>query len=129
MSNQDQGREYEKQIAAEFGLNLVPGSGSQWFAKLDSYGKGFRASIKWTSKESYRVTKKDIDELIEVATGVGGTGEIPIWVLHFNEQDFVLLRKQDFLSWSKGEISIEKEQRAGTAKRSARADIPVLLRE
>jgi hypothetical protein len=60
---QQEGRDWEEDFAKEFGLTLVPGSGAPWYSgKLDVSGKGARWSLKWTSKESYRLTLDDLTE-------------------------------------------------------------------
>ena len=129
MSEQQQGREWEKEIADEFGLTLVPGSGAPWHSKLDITGQGARWSLKWTSKDSYRVTKEDLEEAIDATRGMGGTGEIPFWAFHIAGQDFVMMRKDDFKSYQQGDLVVIPEKRTKTAIRARLSDIPILLRE
>lgn len=130
MTEQQQGREWEEEIKDEFGLSLVPGSGSPWYSgKLDVTGEGARWSLKWTSKESYRFTIKDIEEALEATRSLSGTSEIPLWALNIKGHELVVMRKEDFKQIQAGELNVLPEKKTKTAIRTQLADTPILLRE
>jgi len=126
---QERGKEWEAELSEEFGLSLVPGSGNQWHSKLDISGKGARWSLKWTSKDSYRITKKDIQEALDATRSMSGTGEIPVWAFHFADEDFIMVRKNDFKQIQAGELNIVPQKRTKTALRTELSAVPILLRD
>jgi hypothetical protein len=127
---QQQGREWEQEFANEFGLTLVPGSGSPWWSgKLDVSGAGARWSLKWTSKDSYRFTAHDLNEALEATGSLSGTSEIPLWALNIQGRELVIMRKEDFKQMQVGELNVLPEKRTKTAERTRLSEIPILLRE
>lgn len=129
MTEQQEGRDWESDFAEEFGLTLVPGSGAPWWSgKLDVTGEGARWSLKWTSKESYRLTQKDINEALEATRGLGGTSEIPLWAFNIQGEELVMMRKEDFKQIQSGELNVLPEVRTKTLERTRLAEIPILLR-
>lgn len=130
ISKQQEGREWEEKFAEEFGLTLVPGSGAPWYSgKLDVSGKGARWSLKWTSKESYRLTLIDLTEALEATRGLAGTSEIPLWAVNIRGHELVVMRKEDFKEMQAGELNVLPEVRSKTAERTRLSTIPILLRE
>jgi hypothetical protein len=128
--NQIAGRAWEVEFSREFGLSLVPGSGSTWYSgKLDVEGRGARWSLKWTSKDSYRLTKKDIREAVEATKGIGGTGEVPFWAFNIGGEEMIMTRKEDFKQIQSGELKVIPERRTKTDIRTKLSDVPILLRE
>lgn len=126
------GRQFEEDLAEEFNLEKVPGSGNQWHSKLDlTKGRIARWSLKCRFASSFFFSKSIMNEAIEATEGLGGSGEIPIWAFRLVplNQDFIVLRKEDFKLMQEGEISFIGEERSGTAKRKHLASTPVLLRE
>jgi hypothetical protein len=129
VSVQQQGRDWESDFAKEFGLELVPGSGSPWWSgKLDVYGKGARWSLKWTSKESFAVTKKIIEEALQATSGLTGASEIPMWAFNLQGEELIMMRKEDFKQMQAGELNVLPEVRTKTAERNKLAETPILLR-
>lgn len=135
MTPQERGREFEDELALEFGLDVVPGSGSQWHSKLDITGKGARWSLKYTEGHSVPLTAVDLYEAVEACEGIGADGSMPLWAIRMEklfgvcETDFVLLRKEDFRSLAAGELELIAPEKPKAAQRKARAAIPALLRE
>ena len=130
MTEQQQGREWEREFADEFDLSLVPGSGSPWWSgKLDVTGEGARWSLKWTSKDSYRLTKKDIEEALEATSGLSGGLETPLWALNIAGHELVVMRKEDFKQIQAGELNVLPEKKTKTAIRTHLSSVPILLRE
>jgi len=127
---QQQGRDWESDFAEEFGLELVPGSGSPWWSgKLDVTGQGARYSLKYTTKESFRITVGDIQEALEACRGLGGTSEIPLWAFNIQGEELVMMRKEDFKQIQAGELNVLPEVRTKTKERTRLSEIPILLRE
>jgi len=129
MTPQDQGREFEKDLADEFGLQQTPASGSVWHSKLDLVGLGARWSLKFTTKESFPITATDILEAEMACDGPGGDGKIPIWAARIPRGDYIIMRKEDFKNLQQGKIKLIEEDRPQVAARKARARQPELLRE
>lgn len=127
---EQKGREFEDDLAKEFGLKPVPGSGNQWHSKLDLVGRIARWSLKYRAK-SFTLTRDFIDESISATEGFSGTGEIPVWAIRLGdpEYDLIILRKDDFKLWEKGELKlVDKEITRGEARRQL-ARVPILLRD
>jgi len=129
MTPQKQGRDFEKELAKEFGLTQVPGSGSVWHSKLDLIGKGFRWSLKYTEKSKNPIDFETIDEAMLACYGAGGDGSSPIWVARIQGNDFIMMLKEDFKSIQQGDIKLIEEEKPHIAARKARARQPELLRE
>lgn len=131
MTPQEEGRQFEREISAELGLQQTPSSGSQWYEKLDLRGIA-RWSLKFTRQSSFRLQQSDIDEAVNATSGIAGDGRIPIWLIRIGSPvyDMVLLRKEDFKAMQNGEIQILDIPKARNSDlRRARAKIPVLMRE
>lgn len=131
---QNQGREFEKELAEEFGLNQVPGSGSVWYSKLDLSGNNVRWSLKFTTRENFPITFHDILEALDACYGVGGDGSTPLWAARIEplEEDFIVMRKEDFKLMQMGFqklMNIISEDKPQVAARKNRARQPELLRE
>lgn len=126
---QEKGKQFETDLASEFGLKMVPGSGNVWYDKMDLKGKGARWSLKYTSKEKFPITFEDIIENLQVCFGSGGTGEIPIWASRIQENDYITMRKEDFKLMQTDHIILIEQDRPQVAARKERAKMPELLRE
>lgn len=131
---QDKGLDFEKDLAEEFGLQQVPGSGSVWHSKLDLVGHGIRWSLKFTTKKVCPLRYEDFEEAIDACEGPGGDGSIPIWAARIEplNEDLIVLRKNDFKLMQAGYsklLNIIDEDRPQVAARKARARKPELLRE
>src|SRR3990167_8912857 len=126
MTPQNQGYQFEKDLANEFGLKRVSGSGSVWFSKLDLTGHGIRWSLKYTSKNQFPINFADIVEAIQACYDIGGDGAIPIWAARIEPlgEDFILMQA----GYSKL-MKIIEEDKPQVAARKRRASQPELLRE
>lgn len=126
---QERGAEFEVQFSKRLGLRRVPGSGSQWHSKLDVHGKGARWSLKFTTKPSFTITARLIQEARDATMGVGGTGEIPMWAICIESLGtFVLMSEDDFTELAAGKITLANETSKADARRR-RASVPQLLRD
>lgn len=129
MLEQNLGFIFEKELAEEFGLEKVPGSGSKWHSKLDLKGNNTRWSLKATSKERWPISVRDLHEAKEQCFGPGGDGSTPIWAARIQGEDYIILRKEDFKLFQNGEIKLINEIKTKAAEREARSKVPALLRE
>lgn len=116
----------------ELGIQRVPGSGSVWHSKLDLAGNGTRWSLKATSKHTFSVDDDLIREALEAVNGPNGDGAIPLWAIRKSagsarQEDFVLMRKDDFIDITKGRLELARESRSEARRRMAAT--PALLRE
>ena len=124
------GTQFEEDLAEEFGLKRVPGSGNQFHSKLDIQGKGARWSLKATDNASASIKVSDIVEAINACYNIMGSGDMPLWAYRIQGHDMVMMRKEDFMEFQRGELTLintqvdEKYQ-----QRVARAHTPRLLRD
>jgi len=130
-SPQEKGRDFEREMADEYGLQQVPGSGNQWHSKLDVAGSKVRWSLKFTEGDSFKLSKEFIREAVDATQGLSGSGELPLWGIRLgdSEYDLVVIRRRDFNTFVKGEIKFTSEKRKGTAIRTRMSDVPSLLRD
>ena len=129
-SSKNIGTKFEEDLAKEFGLKRVPGSGNQFHSKLDVQGKGARWSLKATDNASASIKVSDIVEAIKACYNIVGSGDLPLWAYRIQGHDMVMMRKEDFIELQRGELELintqvdEKYQ-----QRRARANTPRLLRD
>jgi len=127
------GRQFEEDLAKEFGIQRVPGSGNQYHSKLDVQGKGARWSLKATGKKSITLTQETLDEALEACLGLNGDGSIPVWALRIEtpEYDLVVLRKEDFKAWARGDLKIINSEKGKerVEERRRKASVPTLLQD
>jgi hypothetical protein len=123
---QREGLEFEESFAALFGASLQPGSGSQWFAKLDARGRQILWSLKHTGKDSLRVTQKILSESIQEATKIGSPGAIPGLGIDIAGEPFVVMRATDVALIFQEDIRIAPPQ--GNEIKRQRSRMPLALR-
>lgn len=127
------GTTFEEDLAKEFGITRVPGSGNQFQSKLDIQGKGAKWSLKATEKKSIRFTQETVDEAVDACFGLNGDGSIPVWALRLEtpEYDLIVLRKEDFKALQKGELQLigEEKGKEKVNERRLRSKTPSLLRD
>lgn len=128
-SPQEQGRLFERDLAAEFGLNKVKGSGNVWHSKLDVKGNKALWNLKYTEKPAFPIKYTEILESLEACYGPGGDGSTPLWAARIPVGDFIVMRKEDFMSLNQNNSNYINEDRPQVAKRKAKAKVPELLRE
>ena len=122
------GTEFEHDLADELGLKRVAGSGNQWSSKLDVRGKGTRWSLKATLNNRFTINEEMLTEAVNVVGGIGGTGETPIWAVRLVDvEDFIIMRKSDWIRFMKEEEFVVKQ--TGAEKRRHTASVPQLLRD
>jgi hypothetical protein len=124
----DIGGEWERRFAKRIGGKLQPGSGNQWFAKLDVGSRSFLWSLKATSFQSFRLTKDVIYEAARAVIGPGGKGgdTIPGIALDIDGEEVVVLRLSDFLHIVSEEVKIVEPNKA--EQKRALAKLPKFQR-
>lgn len=121
---QQEGIDYEIRMGKRIGADVQVGSGNMWFAKLDLAGRGMLWSLKWTSKESFRLTKKVLGEAIREALK---DGSVPGLMIEVAGESFTVLRTNDFIMLMEEESKVVEEDKG--ARRRRRAALPSLLRD
>ena len=123
---QEDGNAYEERLASLLGAKVQPGSGSQWFAKLDVDVASIMFSLKHTGKQSLTVTKGILAEAIHHATKMGSKGAIPAVAVDIAGEDFVVLRANDFARLMEEDAKFVPQAKADVKR--ARASVPEALR-
>lgn len=128
-TEQQTGRRFEKYWAELFGVKPVKGSGNLWYAKLDVGTQGILFSCKWTSHDSFRISKDLFHEAWSAVYGQGGVGgnTIPALATNVNGETYVTMRAEDLLLMLQEEtVSIPPSK--DDLKR-ARSKVPEIFRE
>ena len=126
---QERGGKFEKFWASLFGKQPQPGSGNQWWARMDVATTPILFSCKHTDAQSLRVTREMMREVQEAITGPGGIGGDAIGAIATNVggEALVTFRAEDFLRLAQSDEIKYVVPSHGQQKR-ARAKIPALLR-
>lgn len=122
-------QDHEDDLAEKIGLDKTPGSGALPWRKLDLDGRGTKWSLKFTEKESFRVSHDMIREAEEHTFGLGGGGEIPMWAVRLqnDQHDFVIMQLDDFLTLFREGVKLAKGKKSEERRRLA--SVPILLRD
>jgi hypothetical protein len=127
---QEKGFDFEDAFAKALGVKPQPGSGSVWWAKLDVYDTQILWSLKHTTKETFKITRGLISEVVRNVFSFGGVGPstIPGVAVALEHDDvYVVLRAEDFMR-----LVTEQRQYVAASKDSAKratARLPALLRD
>lgn len=78
---QEQGRDYDSELADRYGGRAQPGSGSGPRHKLDCKVGGLLIEGKRTQHESYRLTAAELHKVLAGTQGPGGRGEHGVMVI------------------------------------------------
>jgi hypothetical protein len=78
---QEQGRDYDSELAARYGGRAQPGSGAGPRCKLDCKVGGLLIEGKRTQHESYRLTAAELRKVLAGTQGPGGRGEHGVMVI------------------------------------------------
>ncbi len=117
------------------GLRRQPGSGSQFFAKLDLGASTLLWELKKPSiyrgerAQSFRLTKDIIDKARAAITGSGGVGGDHHYAVVIEIEDTVLIVHEldDYIAQVTEEVKLFQPTK--DQQRHARADIPSALRD
>lgn len=128
-SPQKSGRRFESFWAKIFGVKPTPGSGNTWRAKLDVGDGSITWSLKWTTRESFTISKALLKEA-EVGIYQNGDNTIPgiAVAIEGGDEVVVVLRQSDFERLLAMNPQGYIKPTRGEQKR-ARASVPVLLRD
>lgn len=75
-----QGRDYEKEVAKDYGGKTTPGSGCHWAAKSDVKTDKYLIEVKYTTTDSYTLHSKDIRNLFSYSFRLN---KIPLFQIGF----------------------------------------------
>lgn len=122
---QQEGRDYEVELAARYGGEVQPGSGSTPRFKLDLKLGSLLISAKHTRHESYRLTAAELREALAGAAGPGGRGEIMMMAIEMQgfPDDVFVMRGSDLHALLEGEVDVtiapsKRAQKLAAARRS-----------
>lgn len=125
------GLEFEEEMAKEFGLKRIVGSGSTWHSKLDLKGKIARFSLKFTKKKSFVVDQALIYEAVYACEGPGGDGSVPLWLFRVGDEqyDMIMMRKNDFKMIFETDVKLISINHTKSEQKRKRASVPQLFRD
>jgi hypothetical protein len=113
---QQQGRDYEAELADRLGGKAQPASGAGPRWKLDLKLGSLLFSAKHTEHESYRLKAEDLREALAGTQGPGGRGEIPAMAIRMAgfPDDVFVMRGSDLRALLEEEVtaSISPSKRA-----------------
>jgi hypothetical protein len=118
---QEQGRDYEHELAARYGGKAQPASGATPLFKLDWKLGNLLVSVKKTVHRSFRLTADDLLELRAGAQGPGSRGEIPCMVIGIEgaPDDVFLFFGSDVRAILEREVEVSFEPTKRAAKLAA----------
>lgn len=118
---QQDGRDYEAELAARYGGKAQPGSGATPRFKLDLKLGSLLFSAKHTRHESYRLTAAELQEALAGASGPGGRGEIMAMAIKMEgfPDDVFVLRGSDLRAILEREVEAMIAPSKRTAKLAA----------
>jgi hypothetical protein len=117
---QQEGRDYEAELAARLGGKAQPNSGAGPRWKLDLKLGSLLFSVKHTLHESYRLKAEDLREALAGAQGPGGRGEIPAMAIKMQgfPDDIFVLRGSDLTAILEAQVDVGQIE--ATTKRAAK---------
>lgn len=121
---QQLGFDFEEEFAGLLGSKVTPGSGNQWFAKMDIGDGHILWSLKHTIKDTLTVNQKLINE---VENAAGAEGSMPGIAVKVAGEPFVMLRMEDFIKIVQEEIKIAPPSRSEIKRKNAAT--PLILRD
>ena len=96
---QKESQKHEKRIAKAVGGQTTAASGAFWSRKGDVRAEGVLIEHKWTGKKSKTIQST---ELKKITTEAIIDGRTPVFGLHLDGEDYVVLLETDFLElWNK----------------------------
>ena len=118
---QQEGRDYEEELAARYGGRAQPGSGAGHRFKLDCKLGPLLISAKKTIHASYRLTAEELRETFAGSQGPGGRGEQGIMVVGMADypDDVFIVPGQVMRSLLEGEVELEPTTTRRSAKLAA----------
>jgi hypothetical protein len=100
---QKNSQKHEKRLAKAVGGQTTAASGAFWSRKGDVRSKTLLIEHKWTGKLSKTIQSKDLKK---ITTEAIMDGRLPVFGIHLDGEDYVILLETDFLElWDKIETS------------------------
>ena len=91
---QKQSQKHEKRLAKVIGGSTTAASGAFWSRKGDVRSDGLLIEHKWTGKKSKTLSSAELKKIVNEAIM---DGRLPIFGVHLDGQDYVILLETDFL--------------------------------
>jgi hypothetical protein len=91
---QKQSQKHEKRIAKAIGGQVNAASGAFWSRKGDVRSKDLLVEHKWTGKKSKTIQSEELKKITNEAIMDGRT---PVFGIHLDGEDYVILLENDFL--------------------------------
>jgi hypothetical protein len=91
---QKNSQKHEKRIAKAIGGKTTAASGAFWSRKGDVRSEKFLIEHKWTGKKSKTIKS---EELKKITTEAILDGRTPVFGIHLDGVDYVILLESDFL--------------------------------
>jgi hypothetical protein len=96
---QKNSQKHEKRLAKAVGGQTTAASGAFWSRKGDVRSKTLLIEHKWTGKLSKTIQSKDLKKITNEAIM---DGRLPVFGIHLDGEDYVILLETDFLEmWEK----------------------------
>jgi hypothetical protein len=96
---QKQSQKHEKRIAKAIGGTTTAASGAFWSRKGDVRNADLLIEHKWTGKKTKTISSAELKKItIEAIMD----GRLPVFGIHLDGEDYVILMETDFLElWNK----------------------------
>jgi hypothetical protein len=96
---QKQSKAHEKRIAKAIGGSTTAASGAFWSRKGDVRNSELLIEHKWTGKKTKTISSA---ELKKISLEAIMDGRVPVFGIHLDGEDYVILSEHDFLEmWEK----------------------------
>ena len=93
---------HEKRLASKFSGQRSASSGAFWSRKGDVRTDTLLIEHKYTGKKSFTVKSEDLEKIVREATL---DSRIPVFAVHLNGKNYVLLTEDDFLEFNERSMS------------------------
>lgn len=96
---QKQSQKHEKRIAKAIGGSTTAASGAFWSRKGDVRNQDLLVEHKWTGKKTKTISAAELEKITTEAIMDGRT---PVFGIHLNGEDYVILLETDFMEmWNR----------------------------
>jgi hypothetical protein len=96
---QKQSQKHEKRLAKAVGGQTTAASGAFWSRKGDVRSADLLIEHKWTGKKSKTISSAELKKISDEAIM---DGRLPVFGIHLDGKDYVILMETDFLElWDK----------------------------
>lgn len=96
---QKQSQKHEKRLAKAVGGQTTAASGAFWSRKGDVRSADLLIEHKWTGKKSKTISSAELKKITDEAIM---DGRLPVFGIHLDGKDYVILMETDFLElWDK----------------------------